>query len=86
MRISVKVTPGASRNEIAGYSGNAWRIRIAAPPDKGKANKELLEFLSERLDIKKDKLSIVRGYTSHSKLISIEELTGEEVFRRLSAK
>jgi uncharacterized protein (TIGR00251 family) len=84
-RLSVKVVPNASRNEIAGSSGGVWRIKIAAPPDKGKANKELVGFLSNCLGVKKSALNIVRGHASHSKLLSVEGLTGEQVNTRLSS-
>ena len=83
--ISVKVTPNAGRNEILGLSEGVWRIKVAAPPDKGKANKLLIEFLSEILDVKKDSLSLVRGQTSHKKVISIDGLSAEEASRRLAA-
>lgn len=83
VKISLKVIPNASRNEIAGCAAGVWRIKIAAPADKGKANRELLEFLGERLRIKKNNLSIIRGHTSHSKLLSVEGLAIEEIIRRL---
>jgi len=83
-RISVKVQPNAGRNEILGVSNGIWRIKIAAPPDKGKANKELIELLSERLNIKKDNLYLLRGQISHNKIIGINGLTQEDVIKRLT--
>jgi uncharacterized protein (TIGR00251 family) len=84
MRISVKVTPGAARNEMQGLTNGIWRIKIAATPEKGKANKELIEFLSDRLGIKKDRINILKGQTSHNKIIAIEGLSVEEISTRLS--
>ncbi|MBI2175995.1 DUF167 domain-containing protein [Candidatus Woesearchaeota archaeon] len=45
--IAVAVKPGGSKNEITGYSSGkkAWIIKVKAPADKDKANKELLRFL-----------------------------------------
>jgi uncharacterized protein (TIGR00251 family) len=85
VRISFKITPGAARNEILGLTNDIWRIKIAAPPDKGKANKELIEFLSDILGIKKDRICILKGQTSHNKILTIEGLSIEETHARLSA-
>lgn len=83
-KVPVKVLPNAARNEIVGLKNGVWRIRIAAPPDKGKANKELIAYLSQALALKKDALSILRGHTSHDKLISVEGLTQAQITQRLS--
>jgi uncharacterized protein len=73
--IAVKVQPNSHSNEITGYNNNLWRIKIAASPEKGKANKELIEFLAKTLEVKKDNLSIIKGLTQHNKLISIRGLS-----------
>jgi hypothetical protein len=83
-RLSVKVTPNAGRNEITGCKEGVWLIKIGAPPDKGKANKELINFLSEKLDIRKSSILIGKGETSRNKVLVIEGLTGEEISKRLS--
>ena len=48
IRLAIKVTPNAGRNEITGFKDGVLQVRIAAPPDKGKANKELIDFLSAK--------------------------------------
>lgn len=83
-RLSIKVTPNAGRNEITGFKQGVWQIKIGAPPDKGKANKELIDFLSELTRIKKSAILIIKGQTSRNKVIIIEGLTGEEIYQRLS--
>ena len=85
-RISIKVQPNAGRNAISGPTEGVWRVKVAAPPDKGKANKELLNFLSDALGVKKDRLSILTGHSSHKKILIIQGLTPEEAARRLSGK
>ena len=82
----MKVTPNASRNELVGLTGGAWKIKIAAAPDKGKANKELIDFLSEILQVKKSSLTILKGQTSHNKIVAVEGLPEDAVIQRLSAK
>jgi uncharacterized protein len=83
--LQVKVHPSASRNEITGFTGEVLQVKIAAPPEKGKANKELTDFLSQVLDVKKSSISIVKGETGRNKLIAIEDLNPEEILKRLSA-
>jgi len=47
----VHVVPGASRTEIAGLHGGRLKVRVAARPEKGAANRELLKFLARRLGL-----------------------------------
>ena len=85
-KISVKVQPNAGKNEVVGLVNGVWKVKIAAPPDKGKANQELIELLSDLLGQKKDRITIVRGQTSHNKLIAIDGLTVSEIESRLSVR
>ncbi len=75
--------PGAAANEVVGSNGGVWQVRVAAPPVRGKANKELVDFLSRRLGVAKSRIAIVRGYTARDKVIAISGLSQEEVTRRL---
>jgi uncharacterized protein (TIGR00251 family) len=83
-RLAVKVTPNAGRNEVSGLKDGVWLIKIGAPPDKGKANKELVDFLSARLGVKKSAVLIIKGQNSRNKVLIIEGLNGEEIAQRLS--
>jgi len=83
--ISVRVYPNAARNEVAGFSDGVWQVRVSAPPVKGKANRELITFLSKVLSIGKSSLSITRGHTSRSKVIAVDGLSEEEITERLSS-
>jgi uncharacterized protein (TIGR00251 family) len=83
-RLAVKVTPNAGRNEIVGFKAGVLQIKIGAPPDKGKANKELVDFLSEKLDVKKSAILIIKGQTSRNKVIVVEGLNAEEIQKRLA--
>lgn len=85
-RISVRVHPGAASNQVTGVSDDVLRIRIAAPPLKGKANRELINFLSRLLNIGKDNINIIKGHTTRDKIIGINGLGREEVLRRLLAE
>jgi len=85
-RITVRVYPNASRNEVAGFTGDVLKVKIAAPPVDRKANKKLVDFLSECLNVSKSRLSIVKGETGRNKVIAIEGLDRAEVVKRLSSR
>ena len=84
VRISVRVHPGANRNEVTGFTDNVLHVRVAAPPVKGKANKELIDFLSRLFDVSKSQVTILRGHTARNKVVAIDGLNHEEVTKRLS--
>ncbi len=77
--INVRVLPGASRNEISGILNDSLKIRLQSPPVEGKANKALIKFLAGKLDIAKNKVSIISGEHSRDKRILIEGLTAEKI-------
>ena len=79
IHLTVKVVPGSSRTEIAGTYGQMLKIKVAAPPEKGKANKAILEFLAKQLGIRKNALQITSGQTSCIKQIWIEGVTEKDV-------
>lgn len=85
MLINVRVYPNALRNEVAGSSNGVWQLRVAAPPVKGKANKELISFLGKVLGAGKNSVSIAQGHTSRNKVISVDGLAEEEITKRLAA-
>ena len=82
-KIAVRVYPSAARNEVAGSIGGVLQVKVSAPPVKGKANEELIAFLSEVLGISKSSISIVRGHVRRNKVIAVDGLTQVEVMRRL---
>jgi len=83
VKIAVQGHPGAKRNEVGRFEEGIWHIKIAAPPTEGKANKEMIAFLSEVLDISKSSISIDKGTTSRRKLIELEGITKEVAEKRL---
>ncbi len=78
-RLKIKVVPGASSSSVAGWLGDELKIRIAAPPEKGKANGAVLKLLARELRLDKSALSLVSGNTSPHKVIEIQGMTMSEV-------
>lgn len=78
MTLVCKVTPGARRSECAGWirderGRRVLRVRLAAPPVEGKANRELVRFLAEMLGCAKAAVSIERGGTGRVKTLTIPD-------------
>jgi uncharacterized protein (TIGR00251 family) len=72
LRISVKVVPKSSRNEVVEVQADGtWRIKVAAAPEKGKANAELCEFLAKEFGVARSKVEVVAGHASHRKQVLI---------------
>jgi len=67
----VKVQPASGKNEIVGVQGDALKIKINAPPLKGKANKALVGFLARKLGVKNSGVEIISGHTSRLKRIKV---------------
>jgi len=82
-RILLRVHPNAPRNEVAGFAAGVLRVRVAAPPVKDKANKELVAFLSQILGVSKGALTIIKGRASKNKVIAIDGLSQEQIMKRL---
>lgn len=84
--IAVRVTPRASRNKIAEVLDDGTvKIHIAALPEDGEANEQLLAFLAEVLNVPKTRIEIVAGATGRDKLISVLDMDAETVHKRILA-
>ncbi len=82
--IWIRVLPNASRNSVLGYQDGVLPVRIAAPPTRGKANQELIKYLSHILGISKRNLTIEKGMTSKMKAIGITGLTQKQINEQLA--
>ena len=70
MNLEVKVTAGAKSNSFK-FENGAYSIRIMAKAIDGKANKAIIDFLADELNIKKRDVEILKGEKSSKKIISI---------------
>ena len=83
VKIALRVYPNASRNEVAGFADGVLRVKVSAPPIKGKANRELVDFFSQLLGVGKGSINIIKGATSRNKVVAIGGLDREEIMARL---
>jgi uncharacterized protein (TIGR00251 family) len=82
-RLRLRVKAGARKTAIQGAHGGKLKLSVTAPPDKGKANKAVLELLADRLGLATTELQLLSGHTSQDKLVQIP-LPPDAVARRLS--
>jgi uncharacterized protein len=83
--IDVRVIPRAGKSGIAGWRGDSLLVRLNAAPVDGAANAELIELLTDALDVPKRAVSIVSGERARQKRIRIDGLTREFVGSKLSS-
>ena len=72
MRVRVKVIPRSPKTEIVGtLEDGTLKVRVAAPPEKGKANEELCRFLAKHFGVARQTVEVVSGETATSKLVRV---------------
>lgn len=84
--LMVYIQPGAKKSCICGEHNGQLKIKIAAPPVDGKANAELIEFLSKEIGCAKSSIAIVSGENSRTKKIAIDNLTVEDKIKKWLVK
>jgi uncharacterized protein (TIGR00251 family) len=85
IRLNVRVSPGAGRSVVVGRHGEAWKLRVAAAPERGRANASVVDLLAASLDVARPDVRIVAGAVSRDKIVEIAGLTLEEAERRLGS-
>ncbi len=81
--LKVRVTPSARQDAILGWQGSVLRIRVRAPPERGRANEAACALLAGALGLPAASVAVTRGATSREKLLLIEGLSEHEVLSRL---
>lgn len=71
MRISVKVKPNARENALKPVGENSFEVRVSVPPEKGKANKKVIELLAKHFHTAKSNIELISGETSRDKVFDI---------------
>jgi len=86
VRLAVHVQPRAGKTEISGTYGEALKIRIAAPPVDGAANRELTEFVARELDVPRWAVHLVSGARGRDKVLEVEGIGVEAARARLGGE
>lgn len=82
--IRVRVSPGAKRDEIAGWRGDVLRMRVRAPPEKGRANEAVCALIASTLGLPARAVSVERGHAARDKVLRVDGVSDVEIERRLA--
>ncbi|OGR31488.1 MAG: hypothetical protein A2139_05715 [Desulfobacca sp. RBG_16_60_12] len=82
--LRLTAVPGAQRTQVVGLYGDRLKLRLAAPPEKGAANRELIDFLARSLHLPKSSLKLTLGAKSRSKVVAVNDLS-PDLRHRLSS-
>jgi len=80
---TAKIVPGSSRTAVAGLLDDMIKIKIAAAPERGKANQCLVTFLAKRLGVKKNAVHITAGQTSPVKRVQVHGISSQSLLEKL---
>ena len=81
---AAKIVPGSSKTAVAGVLDGMLKIKVAAPPEKGRANKSIIEFLSKELGVRKNCIEIIAGQTSEVKQLQVSGISTDELLSGLN--
>lgn len=81
--VTVHVQPGARRSEVVGRHGDALKLRVAAPPVDGKANRAVIALLAATLGVRASDVELVAGASQRRKRLRVEGVTLERARLRL---
>jgi uncharacterized protein len=84
-RLLLRVVPGASRAGIVGRHGEARKVRVTAPPERGSANEAVVEVLAAALGIQAREIRLVSGHLSRDKIVELTALAPDEAEARLAS-
>ena len=83
--LPVRARPGARRNAIDGPQDGMLKVSVTQAPEKGKANKALIELLAKGLSLRKSQIELVSGGTSAHKRFLVRGIKPDELLRRIEA-
>jgi len=84
-RLRLRVSPGAARAAVVGRHGEAWKVRVAAAPEAGRANEAVLRLVADALRLARDDIRLVAGHTSRDKVVAVAGIDPAETDRRLAS-
>jgi uncharacterized protein (TIGR00251 family) len=84
-RVRLRVSPGANTAHVVGRHGEAWKVRVAAPAEGGRANEAVVRLLAETLSLPRDAVTLVSGHGARDKIVQLIGLDSNQIERRLSS-
>lgn len=83
--LRLRVVPGTTHPGVVGRLGDAWKVRVTAAPEAGKANEAVLRLLADALGVRRGDLVLTSGRASRNKVVTLSGLTDDDVDARLAA-
>ena len=80
----VRVKTQAGKTTVVGKYGGRMKITVKSPPEKGRANEEVVECISDFLNIPKSQVSIKYGHTSQNKCIFVATKNAVDIINRIN--
>jgi len=84
-RVRLRVSPGARSAQVVGRHGEAWKVRVAAPPEGGRANEAVVRLLARTLSLPRGAVTLVSGHGARDKIVQLTGLDSAQIERRLSS-
>jgi uncharacterized protein (TIGR00251 family) len=84
-RLRLRVQPGARSSRVVGRHGDAWKVRVTAPPERGHATEAVLVLLADTLGCARADVRLVSGGASRDKIVQVAGIPPDETDRRLAA-
>ena len=81
-----KIVPASSKTAISGLLDGMLKIKLSAPPQKGKANQSMIDLLAKQLGVKKNAVSITAGQTKPVKNVQVLGISAEKLLDKLGLK
>ena len=83
IRLELRVVPNGSRSEVVGWHDGALKVKVQAPPEGGRANREVIALLSKELGLGKRDVTIEKGETARNKIVAVTGLSQEALYAKL---
>ena len=83
-RIRLRVAPGAARSDVVGRHGDGWKVRVAAAPERGKANDVLIGLLAKVLLVPQADVAVVSGFASRDKIVAVNGIDATQADEALA--
>lgn len=84
-RLRLRVSPGAQRAAVVGRHGDAWKVRVVAPPEAGRANAAVVRLIATSVSIPQEAVTLVAGHGSRDKIVELAGITPTLTERRMES-
>jgi len=83
--LRLRVVPGATRPGVVGRHGDAWKVRVTAAPENGRANEAVLRLIADTVSLPRDAVTLVSGHSGRDKIVELTGVGPALIERRLAS-